>query len=121
MFETEDDVDIETQMKRVEFEMKFKMEASEDWVTVSDYFMLMHNGRSFKCEVDPTKLPPGVHTAKIFGFDSTKPDLGHRFYVPITVVKPLEQDASISLGELEVSSLTMHAIDQGKSDHLLEY
>ena len=102
IFGNGDDVDVETQMKRVEFEMKFRLESDSDWVEVPDYFMLMHNGRSFKFDLDPTKLSTGVHTAKIYGYDSSKPGLGARFYVPITVVKPMGEQATIELGELEV-------------------
>eukprot|EP00554_Chaetoceros_debilis_P010467 CAMPEP_0194110042 /NCGR_PEP_ID=MMETSP0150-20130528/9376_1 /TAXON_ID=122233 /ORGANISM="Chaetoceros debilis, Strain MM31A-1" /LENGTH=1321 /DNA_ID=CAMNT_0038799113 /DNA_START=77 /DNA_END=4042 /DNA_ORIENTATION=- len=101
IFGNGDDVDVETQMKRVEFEMKFRLESDSDWVEVPDYFMLMHNGRSFKFDLDPTKLSTGVHTAKIYGYDSSKPGLGARFYVPITVVKPMGEQATIELGELE--------------------
>jgi tripeptidyl-peptidase-2 len=103
IFSTNDNVDAETQMKRVGFEMKMQLKATESFVDVPEFFMLMHNGRSFKFEVDPTKLDPGVHTAFIYGYDTTKPELGPRFHIPITIAKPIDEDVSISLGELEVS------------------
>lgn len=90
-------------MKRVGFEMKIQLKATDSFVDVPEFFMLMHNGRSFKFEVDPTKLDPGVHTAFIYGYDTTKPELGPRFHIPITIAKPIDEDVSISLGELEVS------------------
>lgn len=102
VFGTKTDVDVETQMKRCEFEMKFQLKATEDFVDVPEFFMLMHNGRSFNVEVDPTKLAPGVHTAFIYGYDTTKPELGPRFHVPITIAKPIDKHVNISLGELEV-------------------
>ena len=102
IFGTKNDVDVETQIKRCEFEMKFQLKATEDFVDVPEFFMLMHNGRSFNVEVDPTKLPPGVHTAFIYGYDTTNPELGPRFHVPITITKPIDKDVNISLGELEV-------------------
>lgn len=102
IFGTKTDVDVETQLKRCEFEMKFQLKATEDFVDVPEFFMLMHNGRSFNIEVDPTKLAPGVHTAFIYGYDTTKPELGPRFHVPITITKPIDKDVNISLGELEV-------------------
>mmetsp|Transcript_8805 Transcript_8805/g.11071 ORF Transcript_8805/g.11071 Transcript_8805/m.11071 type:complete len:1292 (+) Transcript_8805:46-3921(+) len=101
IFGNEDSTDLQLQRKRIEFEMKIRLEVDASWVEAPEFFMLMHNGRSFKFNVDPTKLEPGHHTAKILGFDATKPGLGPQFYVPITVVKPIDQSTLISLGELE--------------------
>ncbi len=101
IFGTNDDADAELQQKRIEFEMKTSLQATEPWVEVPDYFMLMHNGRSFKFTVDPTNLEPGLHTAQILGYDMNNMSFGPRFSVPITVAKSLDQSSSISLGELE--------------------
>ena len=95
-----DDVDFETQQRRVDFEMRFTLQATEDWVRSPDHLMLMHNGRSFKFEVDPTGIAPGVHTAKIYGYDSSLPNRGPMFMVPITVIRPLEEQPQVSLGTL---------------------
>ena len=95
-----DAVDMETQRRRVDFEMRFNLEATAPWVRSPDHLMLMHNGRSFKFEVDPTSLPPGVHTARIHGYDSSAPSRGPMFSVPITVAKPLEEKQQLSLGNL---------------------
>jgi hypothetical protein len=109
IFASSDNVDLETQMKRVEFEMKFELKTdSSKFVSIPDFFVLMHNGRSFSFDVDPTKLSPGVHTASISGFDSSKPDAGPRFVVPITVVKTMDDEIDISLGELKVSQFVMN-------------
>lgn len=104
VFGTEDDADAHLQQKRIEFEMKTALEASAPWIEVPEFFMLMHNGRSFKFTVDPTKLEPGVHTANIMGYDVNKKDAGPRFSVPVTVVKTLDKSPSISLGSLEFES-----------------
>ena len=87
IFGTSDDVSLEIQQNRVEFDMKFilKVESSaSSWISVPEYFMLMHNGRSFKFDVDPASLSHGVHTTKILAYDSKKPEMGPRFFVPIT-------------------------------------
>lgn len=83
--------------------MKFRLESNASWVKIPNFFMLMSNGRSFQFEVDPTKLQAGVHTANIVGYDTTKPEKGPQFTVPITVTIPLEESPEIDLGELEVS------------------
>jgi tripeptidyl-peptidase-2 len=100
------DVEEETQRRRVEFEMLLNLKSTVPWVQCPDHFMLMHNGRSFKIEVDPTQLPPGVHTTKIMGYDSTNTTTndsrGAIFSVPITVVRTLEEEPDIRIGKLEV-------------------
>jgi tripeptidyl-peptidase-2 len=100
------DVEEETQRRRVEFEMLLNLKSTVPWVQCPDHFMLMHNGRSFKIEVDPTQLPPGVHTAKVMGYDSTNStahnNRGAIFSVPITVVRTLKEEPDIRIGKLEV-------------------
>jgi tripeptidyl-peptidase-2 len=50
--------------------------------------MLPAGGRSFAIEVDPTSLEPGLYTTTLVGYDSTSPDKGAVFRLPITIVKP---------------------------------
>jgi tripeptidyl-peptidase-2 len=100
-FRPEDDISTDSQRRKIDFEMHFQIEASEPWVTVPDHFMLMNNGRTFKIDVDPTGLEPGVHTARVYGLDSRKPSRCVVFSIPITVVKPMETKHDISLGALE--------------------
>ena len=80
--------------------MEFDLEATEPWVKAPRHFILMHNGRTFKIEVDPTELPAGVHTAKVLASN----DGVVMFSVPITVVRPLPEDTVIDLGRLTVSN-----------------
>jgi tripeptidyl-peptidase-2 len=98
-----DDVESETQRQKIDFEMHLRLEVTESWVNAPEYFMLMHNGRSFKVEVDPTGLPAGVHTAKVLAYEAEKFDAGAVFALPITVVKTLKEASTIDLGQLEVS------------------
>ena len=47
----DDDRSIETQTKRVEFEMRMNLKLSVDdcdWISFPDHVVLMHNGRSFR-------------------------------------------------------------------------
>jgi hypothetical protein len=50
-FRREDHSSEEMQRRKIEFEMHFDLESTEDWVSVPDHFMLMNNGRSFKIMV----------------------------------------------------------------------
>lgn len=84
---------------------------SSSWVTVPAFFVLVNNGRGFNITVDGSRLPPGLYFAKVVGHDvAAPPEAGPLFEVPITVVKPLEFDASssspvASIGEAKAAPL----------------
>jgi tripeptidyl-peptidase-2 len=102
-FGNADDIDLETQKRRVEFEMNVSLETSApEWIKIPELLVLMYNGRSFKIEVDPTKLPPGLHTAHINGYDVSSKGGSAIFSVPVTVLIPLEQSNNVNLGKLTV-------------------
>lgn len=96
-------VDDESQRSKIKFEMQFKVTSTASWLSVPDHFMLMNNGRSFKVQVDPSHLAPGVHTARICGSDAEHVERGIIWYCPVTVVKPLTMQKRIDMKELEVS------------------
>jgi tripeptidyl-peptidase-2 len=104
-FRRVDKIDEGSQRSRIKFEMQFAITSTASWINAPDHFMLMHNGRSFKISVDPTKLPHGVHTAKVCGSDAEHPERGVMWSVPITVVKPMETKPLIEWNALEVSYL----------------
>ena len=58
----------------------------------------------FKFTINPIKLDPGVHTAKILTYNSNLPKAGSQFFVPITILKPLAENASLALRKLEFAS-----------------
>lgn len=88
---------------------------SESWVQCGSFLDLCYSERSIIVKVDPTGLPPGVHTARfvhdqmdhgvnisnlmfvfhfrIRAFDSANVNKGTVFEVPITVIQPIELDA----------------------------
>lgn len=109
-----DDVNLKTQQDRVNFEMFVSLQASDpSWVFTPDHLVLLQCGRSFTIEVDPTKLPVGVHTASVKGFDSSTPERGAMFEVPITVVRTSPQALDIDLGVLsfEPAQIRRHFFD----------
>jgi len=100
-FQTDDVLDAATQRSRVDFEMKFFLvSTAPDWVKCPGHLALMHGGKGFKIEVDPTSLPPGVHTARVHGYDSDRPGRGPLFEVPVTAVRTLEVRSAVDLGKL---------------------
>lgn len=100
----QDTTTADMQKAKIDFETQINLvTTATEWVTVPRHFMLMNNGRSFKIDVNPTGLAPGLHTAQVLGIDSQNPEAGPLFRVPITVVKPypLPLDARVlDLGEL---------------------
>lgn len=106
-FQRSDDVDPELQQAKIDFELKCSVHSTASWVSAPEHFMLMNNGRAFKISVDPTCLPPGVHTAKVCGSDASYPERGIVWAIPITVVKPMEEQQRIDLGGIDVSAQTV--------------
>lgn len=64
----------------------------------------MNNGRSFKIDVDPTGLDPGLHMAQVIGVDASRSDRRVLFAVPITIAKPVDETRHLDLGTLEFKS-----------------
>lgn len=102
-FRREDHVSDLTQQEKIKFEMHVSLNSTEPWVTAPEHIFLMNQARDFKVEVDPSNLEPGVHTAKVNGYDSIKPERKVMFSVPITVVKPMPIQRVINLGTVAFS------------------
>ena len=58
------------------------------WVKHPQFLDLMYTTRLVSVMVDPTSLPPGVHSAYVKGYDTACPDKGAIFEIPIHVVIP---------------------------------
>jgi tripeptidyl-peptidase II len=104
-FKRGDNPDEAAQLSRIGFEIQFALSSSAPWVNVPEMFMLMNNGRSFKIDIDPSMLPPGVHTATVRGHVAGLVDGRHMWSLPITVVKPLQERRVIERKNIEVSTL----------------
>ena len=77
----EENVNYDCQKARVNFEMmvNFGTSTPAPFVSFPEHLVLMHNGRDFVIEIDPTGLPPGLHFTKLCGYDSTHPERGAIF------------------------------------------
>ena len=78
---------------RVDFERTIRFESTADWIDAPRQVLLMHGGRRFSIEVDPTGLEPGVHFGEVLGFDAASSESGPLFRVPVTVCRPIELTA----------------------------
>ena len=73
---------------KLDFDLRFHLTASADWIEAGDSLVLNASGDRFRIAVDPTKLSPGVHYAELLGSAADQPARGPLFRVPITVVIP---------------------------------
>jgi tripeptidyl-peptidase-2 len=101
----QDNPTTESQQAKIKFQRQFKLKSTcPAWVKVPSDFVLMSEGRSFKMDVDPRGLPPGLHTAQVLAVDTATPDAGPLFQVPVTVTVPLPNPSSekttIDFGDL---------------------
>ena len=63
---------------------------SASWVHHPVHLDLMYTARNFLISVDPTGLPAGPHSAYINAFDSSCPEKGKLFEIPIHVMRSEE-------------------------------
>eukprot|EP00879_Flechtneria_rotunda_P015304 GHRR01015998.1.p1 GENE.GHRR01015998.1~~GHRR01015998.1.p1 ORF type:complete len:502 (+),score=120.67 GHRR01015998.1:1072-2577(+) len=73
---------------RVSVEDHLVLSATADWVSIPKLLLLHHNGRPFEIQIDPTKLPQGLHYCEVHALKPTETWCGPLFRVPITVIKP---------------------------------
>jgi len=69
------------------FNLRLVLTCSAGWVSHPAILDLMYTSRQFLISVDPTGLPPGAHSAYITAHDSSCPDKGKLFEIPIHVIR----------------------------------
>jgi len=72
---------------KLDFNLRLVLTCSAGWVQHSTYLDLMYTSRNFIISVDPTGLEPGIHSAYITAHDSTCPEKGKLFEIPIHVIR----------------------------------
>ncbi|KAL0088936.1 subtilase family-domain-containing protein [Phycomyces blakesleeanus] len=72
------------------YEARIALVATESWISAPDYLYLHSGGNSFQVKVDPLALKENeFHFGEVLGYDTTAPDRGPVFRVPVYVVKPV--------------------------------
>ena len=69
------------------FNLKFGLSCTADWVSHPRHLDLMFTSRHILVSVDPTGLPAGAHTAYITAHNPDNPRAGKLWEVPITVIR----------------------------------
>jgi len=88
---------------KIDMELSIALISSVAWVKVPQYVVLPFSGRIFNVSVDPSGLQSGeAHLGFVSGFDSSRPQLGPLFKLPITVVRPVSPTICPQLQESAV-------------------
>lgn len=102
---------------KIEFNKRLTLIPTESWIQCASFLDLCYSPRSIIVKIDPTGLPPGVHTGKyvnyfqnlfrsvhmnlfsfffirrIRAYECSDVDKGSVFEIPVTVVQPIVLDS----------------------------
>ncbi|MDG1892395.1 MAG: S8 family serine peptidase [Verrucomicrobiota bacterium] len=82
-----------TLAEKANFEIWAELTSSVDWIRFPHSVLIHQQQGSISVEVDPTKLPPGAHTATIRGRDMSSAQV--LFHIPVHIIIPeLKQSKS---------------------------
>ncbi|XP_053673936.1 tripeptidyl-peptidase 2 [Anopheles nili] len=73
---------------KINFNVRLTLIPTESWIQCGSYLDLCYSARKISVKVDPTGLAPGVYRASVKAYDSSCPEKGVLFEIPITVVQP---------------------------------
>lgn len=74
---------------KFDYDVRVALVATESWITVPDYVYLHSSGNSFQVKVDPLALAESkFHYGEVLGYDTSAPERGPLFHIPVSVVKP---------------------------------
>jgi tripeptidyl-peptidase-2 len=74
---------------KFDYDVRVALVATESWITVPDYLYLHSSGNAFQIKVDPTALSESkFHYGEVLGYDTSAPERGPLFHIPVSVVKP---------------------------------
>jgi len=84
---------------KIDFEKRFVVRATEDWVTCPPYVEMVQAGKSLPITVDCRGLPKGaVSTAMVRGYEEGASDWS--FEIPVTVARPISVAAGTTKAHL---------------------
>ncbi|KAI9469712.1 MAG: subtilase family-domain-containing protein [Benjaminiella poitrasii] len=74
---------------KFKYDARIALVATESWINAPDYLYLHSSGNAFQIKVDPTALSESkFHYGEVLGYDTSAPERGPLFHVPVSVVKP---------------------------------
>lgn len=81
---------------KIDIDTKFEIRSTMDYVKVPQFFQVAHGGRSFKIQITPPQLPPGLSEdgthflGEIYGVDMDHPELGAQWRIPVTIIRGVD-------------------------------
>ncbi|KAJ1533129.1 tripeptidyl-peptidase II Tpp2, partial [Nowakowskiella sp. JEL0078] len=99
--------EVSQNIQKLGLQIAISLSATQSWVSVPEFLLLNNGGRAFNVKIDPTGLAPGFHFAEIRAFDTSNPQFGPLFKIPVTICKPHTPIASdnknfdVELNEIE--------------------
>ncbi|KAJ1920455.1 hypothetical protein H4219_001292 [Mycoemilia scoparia] len=76
-------------LSELSFDKRIVIVTTQSWIKAPDFFHLNAKAKTFNMQVNPKDLEVGsLHYGEIRGFDSSNPDRGPLFTIPVTVLKP---------------------------------
>lgn len=76
--------------RKIYYNQKFVLTCEESYITYPTHLDVSNMPRSFTVTIDTSYLPVGVHNTFIKAFDTSRPEKGPVFKIPITVIQPEE-------------------------------
>ncbi|KAI8983667.1 hypothetical protein BDB01DRAFT_850343 [Pilobolus umbonatus] len=71
------------------YDVRVALISTQSWITVPDFLYLHSSGNSFQIKVNPLSLSESkFHFGEVYGYDTSAPDRGPLFRIPVSVVKP---------------------------------
>ncbi|KAI8884711.1 hypothetical protein K501DRAFT_247452 [Backusella circina FSU 941] len=85
----EDPEDPKYNQAKFDYDARVALVTTQSWISAPDYLYLHSSGNAFQVKVDPTHLSVSkFHYGEVLGYDTTAPERGPLFRVPVSVVKP---------------------------------
>lgn len=75
---------------KIYYNQRFVLLCDETYVNTPTHLDVSNMPRSFSVTLDVVHLEPGLHYTSIKAFDTTRPEKGPVFTIPITVIQPEE-------------------------------
>jgi tripeptidyl-peptidase-2 len=86
----EDPEDPKYNQAKFDYDVRVALVTTQSWISAPDYLYLHSSGNAFQVKVDPTHLPESkFHYGEVLGYDTTAPERGPLFRVPVSVIKPI--------------------------------